>query len=177
MAGRKCKRAIATAARAAAAARHLERQRLRSGGQKLYACVMHLNSLGLVALLAAFAAAALAGCGSDNRTVAQGPVPQSAAAAPTGSSAPMVVVPKLVGRRQEDAHRIAARSGLKLRWTGFVGKYGNGRYNIGCVKVLSQSPVAGERRPRGAQIAVIEAACRTPNQRPHGVTTGGQPES
>jgi hypothetical protein len=117
--------------------------------------------------------ALLAGCGSSARTVAQGPVPHPAAS----PSAPMVVVPKLVGRRQEDAHRVAARSGLKLRWTGFVGKYGNGRYNIGCVQILRQSPVAGERRPRGAQIAVIEAACRTPNQRPHGVTPGGQPEA
>jgi len=121
--------------------------------------------------------ALLAGCGSGSgsgsgaQTVAEGPVPQRAASAPT------VVVPKLVGRRQDDAHRIAARSGLRLHWTGFVGKLGNGRYNIGCVKILSQSPVAGERRPRGAQIAVIEAACRTPNQRPHGVTPGGQPES
>jgi hypothetical protein len=131
---------------------------------------MHIRVI--LALLVA--AAVLAGCGSGNRTVAQGPMPHQAAdaAAPYGS---MVVVPKLVGRRQEDAHRIAARSGLRLRWTGFVGKYGNGRYNIGCVKVLSQSPVAGERRPRGAQIAIIEAACRTPNQRPHGVTKGGQP--
>jgi hypothetical protein len=128
-----------------------------------------------VVLAALVAAAVLAGCGSGDRTVAQGPMPhEEAAAAPSGS---MVVVPRLVGRRQEEAHRIAARSGLKLRWTGFVGKYGNGRYNIGCVKVLSQSPVAGERRPRGAQIAIIEAACRTPNQRPHGVTKGGQPDS
>jgi hypothetical protein len=133
---------------------------------------MHIR----LAIFAALVAAVLAGCGSGNRTVAQGPMPHRSAdaAAPSGS---MVVVPRLVGRRQEDAHRIAARSGLKLRWTGFVGKYGNGRYNIGCVKVLSQSPVAGERRPRGAQIAIIEAACRTPNQRPHGVTKGGQPGS
>jgi hypothetical protein len=135
------------------------------------------GSLGRAAALlgAGTALALLAGCGSGSgsgaQTVAEGPVPQRAA------SAPMVVVPKLVGRRQDDAHRIAARSGLRLRWTGFVGKLGNGRYNIGCVKILSQSPVAGERRPRGAQIAVIEAACRTPNQRPHGVTPGGQPES
>jgi hypothetical protein len=136
----------------------------------MYACIMHISlprSLGAAAL----AAALLAGCGSDARTVAETPLPEKAA------TAPMVVVPKLVGRQQEDAHRIAARSGLKLRWTGFVGKYGNGRYNVGCVKVLSQSPVAGERRPRGASIAIIEAACRTPNQRPHGVTTGGQPEA
>lgn len=120
---------------------------------------------------------ALAGCGSGNRTVAQGPMPHRAAEAQPAPSVEMVVVPRLVGRRQEEAHRIAARSGLKLRWTGFVGKYGNGRYNIGCVQILRQSPVAGERRPRGAQIAVIEAACRTPNQRPHGVTKGGQPAS
>jgi hypothetical protein len=120
------------------------------------------RSLGGAALLAALVL--LAGCGSGARTVADGPMPHPAADTPT---APMVVVPKLVGRRQEDAHRIAARSGLKLRWTGFVGKLGNGRYNVTCVKVLSQSPVAGERRPRGASIAIIEAACRTPSGKPH----------
>jgi hypothetical protein len=121
------------------------------------------GSLGrAAALLAAVGAVALlAGCGSGARTVAEGPLPQRAA------SAPMVVVPKLVGRRQEEAHRIAARSGLKLRWTGFVGKLGNGRYNVTCVKVLSQSPVAGERRPRGASIAILEAACHTPPGKPH----------
>jgi hypothetical protein len=129
---------------------------------------MHVRSV----LLALPVAALLAGCGAHERTTAQGAAP--AASAP---SAPTVVVPELVGHRQEEAHRIAERSGLKLRWTGFVGKYGNGRYNIGCVQVLRQSPVAGERRPRGAQIAIIEAACRTPNQRPHGVTKGGQPQS
>ena len=37
------------------------------------------------------------------------------------------------------------------------------------MKVLSQSPVAGERRPRGASISVIEAACRTPTAAPHKV--------
>ena len=87
----------------------------------------------------------------------------------------MVVVPAVVGRRQDDAHRIVERAGLKLRWLGFVGKLGNGRYEISCVKVLSQSPVAGERRPRGASVAVIEAACHTPDQAPRGVTPGGQP--
>jgi hypothetical protein len=142
----------------------------RAAGRRGAGALGGAHALGRAAAL--LAAALLAGCGSGARTVAQQPVPE--AAAPSG---PTVVVPKLVGHRQEDAHRIAARSGLRLRWTGFVGKYGNGRYNIGCVKVLSQSPVAGERRPREAQIAIIEAACRTPNQRPHGVTKGGQPEA
>jgi beta-lactam-binding protein with PASTA domain len=87
----------------------------------------------------------------------------------------MVVVPAVVGRRQDDAHRIVEGAGLNLRWLGFVGKLGNGRYEISCVKVLSQSPVAGERRPRGASVAVIEAACHTPDQAPRGVTPGGQP--
>jgi hypothetical protein len=143
----------------------------------MYACVMHIDRLGraagrrgagalgragsLGAAATLLIALALAGCGAGARTVAEGPLPQRAA------SAPMVVVPKLVGRRQEDAHRIAARSGLKLRWTGFVGKLGNGRYNVTCVKVLSQSPVAGERRPRGASIAILEAACHTPPGKPH----------
>ena len=111
----------------------------------------------------------LAGCGSDR------PQRPNEAANASSAGAPMVVVPTLVGRRQEDAHRIVARAGLKLRWLGFVGKLGNGRYNISCVKVLSQSPVAGERRRRGASVAVIEAACHTPNQAPRGVTPGGQP--
>ena len=106
--------------------------------------------------------ALLAGCGSgaDHR-------PSEPANAVFSSSAPLVVVPRLVGRHQDDAHRIVARAGLKLRWTGFTGKLGNGRYSVSCVKVLSQSPVAGERRPRGASISVIEAACRTPTAAPY----------
>jgi hypothetical protein len=122
------------------------------------------------------ACAALAACGGssgDHPATATAPK-----AAPKATpAADMVVVPQLIGRRQDEAHRILDRAGLQMRWTGFVGKYGNGRYNIGCVQVLRQSPVAGEKRPRGASIAVIEAACRTPKQHPHGVTSGGQPEA
>ena len=130
---------------------------------------MHILAPRSLICAAAAAGVLLAGCGSDHPQRPNGP----AAGASVG--APMVVVPTLVGRRQEDAHRIVARAGLKLRWLGFVGKLGNGRYNISCVKVLSQSPVAGERRPRGASVAVIEAACQTPNEAPRGVTPGGQP--
>jgi hypothetical protein len=104
----------------------------------------------------------LAGCGgsADHR-------PSDPAKAVFSTSAPLVVVPRLVGRHQQDAHRIVAQAGLKLRWTGFTGKLGNGRYAVSCVKVVSQSPVAGERRPRGASIAVIETACRTPTAAPY----------
>ena len=131
---------------------------------------MHILAPRSLVCAAAAAGVLLAGCGSDHPQRPIGP-----ASAASSAGAPMVVVPALVGRRQEDAHRIVARAGLKLRWLGFVGKLGNGRYNISCVKVLSQSPVAGERRRRGASIAVIEAACRTPNEAPRGVTPGGQP--
>lgn len=117
--------------------------------------------------LAPVAAAALfAGCGASGAHHAP-PAPAPPAARPA-SGAP-VEVPALVGRRQEDAHRIAARAGLRLRWTGFAGKLAHGRYDISCVKILRQSPVAGERRPRGAQIAVIETACHVPKTAPHGV--------
>jgi hypothetical protein len=122
------------------------------------------------ALLAACALVSACG-GSDADRGAAAPVAASAR-----SDVPMVVVPRLVGREQEEAHRVAARAGLELRWTGFTGKLGNGRYNISCVKILRQSPAAGERRPRGAKIAVIEAACHTPNERPHGVAPDGSTE-
>jgi hypothetical protein len=105
----------------------------------------------------------LAGCGGGDSH----PLPAGPASEVFSASAPMVVVPRLVGRRQEEAHRLVARAGLKLRWTGFTGKLGNGRYNVSCVKVLSQSPVAGERRPRGASISVIETACHTPTEHPY----------
>ena len=115
---------------------------------------MHLSprSLG-VPVVALALALALGACGSTARA----PEPDR----------PMAVVPQLIGRHQEDAHRLAAAQGLKLRWMGFVGKLGNGRYNVPCVKVHSQSPVAGERRPRGASVWITESACVTPTGRPH----------
>ena len=147
---------------------------------------MHMSPRSLTACSLLAALLLLSACGGSDPKPAKSPAPSAACPAPrraapgpsaAGSGTDMVVVPQLIGRRQDEAHRILDRAGLQMRWTGFVGKYGNGRYNIGCVKVLRQSPVAGERRPRGASIAVIEAACRTPKQHPHGVTSGGQPEA
>jgi hypothetical protein len=128
---------------------------------------MHIVLRHRLSVAAVAAGLLLAGCGSghgsDSAPLEEGP----ASAVFSSTSARTVVVPRLVGRRQEDAHRLVDRAGLKLRWTGFTGKLGNVRYNVSCVKVLSQSPVAGERRPRGASIAVIEAACRTPTMKPY----------
>jgi hypothetical protein len=164
---------------------HILSPRGSSPARTGFAARLAHNAIAVAALIVV--AGFLAACGGSGQ---QGPASGGAGAdAASGAGAPgasgatavspttMVVVPQLVGRRQDEAHRILDRAGLQMRWTGFVGKYGNGRYNIGCVKVLRQSPVAGEKRPHGAQIAVIEAACQTPNQRPHGVTTGGQPEA
>lgn len=81
----------------------------------------------------------------------------------------MVVVPNLVGIEEERAHAVAARSGFSTHWSGFVGRLANGRTPVKCVKVHSQSPVAGERRPRGATITILEIACKTPGGRFHGV--------
>lgn len=126
---------------------------------------MHISDLRSP-LAPVAAAALLAGCGASGaHHAAPAPAPSAARPAPGA----LVEVPALVGRRQEDAHRIAARAGLRVRWTGFAGKLAHGRYDISCVKILRQSPVAGERRPRGAQIAVIETACHVPKTAPHGV--------
>jgi beta-lactam-binding protein with PASTA domain len=113
--------------------------------------------------VAAAAVVLLAGCGGGDSH----PSHAEPASKVFTADAPMVVVPRLVGRRQEEAHRLVDRAGLKLRWTGFTGKLGNGRYDVSCVQVLSQSPVAGERRPRGASISVIETSCRTPTMKPY----------
>jgi hypothetical protein len=132
---------------------------------------MHIRSRTGPAVVAM--AALLTGCGGGGSGDRD---PARAAASPAADAgARLVAVPAIVGRRQDVAHRLAARAGMSLRFTGFSGKYANGRYPIGCVKILSQSPVAGERRPRGAQIAVIEVACRTPRSRPHATPWNGPP--
>lgn len=128
---------------------------------------MHMVPRHGLACAALAAGALLAGCGGGHASDSHPPKAGPASAVFSSANAPTVVVPRLVGRRQEDAHRLVDRAGLKLRWTGFTGKLGNGRYNVSCVKVLSQSPVAGERRPRGASIAVIETACHTPTMKPY----------
>ncbi|MGZ4268622.1 MAG: PASTA domain-containing protein [Solirubrobacteraceae bacterium] len=76
-------------------------------------------------------------------------------------------MPDLVGVEQSQAHALAARHGFVMRWMSYVGRLSNGHTNVKCVKVFSQSPVAGERRAIGAQISVLEIACHTPTGRWH----------
>ena len=105
-------------------------------------------------------ATAGAGCGSSSDAPARGSAAEAAPARTTAAPGVlMVAVPRLVGRRQQEAHRIAARAGMEIRLGGFTGQLGNGHYKVGCVKILRQSPAAGQRRPRGSQITVIETAC------------------
>ena len=129
---------------------------------------MHIQRAAL-AVAGCVAAAGVTACGGGEAGAPAAATTATAPAAAARPAAALTTVPQLVGRRREDAHRLAARAGLELRWLGFAGKAANGRYEIGCVKVLRQSPVAGEQRPRGARVAIIEEACRTPKQAPHGV--------
>lgn len=120
---------------------------------------MHTKRSALTGI--AVAAALAAGCGGGAAQKPDEPAPTPAAR--------MAVVPNLVGVQQDKAHALAARSGFTTRWSGFVGRLANGRTPVPCVKVHSQSPVAGERRPRGATITILEIACKTPGGRFHGV--------
>ena len=78
---------------------------------------------------------------------------------------PIVVVPRRrrppPGRRAPDRRARRAEAAL----AGLRRQARQRPLRVSCVKVLSQSPVAGERRPRGASVAVIEAACHTPTRR------------
>src|SRR6476661_978272 len=78
------------------------------------------------------------------------------------------------GIEQAKAHAIATRSGFKMHWMSYVGRLSNGHTTVRCVKIFRQSPLPGERRAVGAQIAVFEIACHTPLGRWH--DAAGVPE-
>lgn len=116
------------------------------------------------ALLAA--ALVAAGCGGgDDEASSSGPANASHAAA-TAPARTGVRVPQIAGVEIDHARHRAERVGLTLAVSGYVGKYGNGRYNVRCVKVLRQSPVAGERLAKGSKVYVILKECRTPKTAP-----------
>lgn len=120
-----------------------------------------------VALACAATALLVAGCGGDDggerRSATTSRTASSSTAAPTR---PSVRVPQIAGVEVDHARRRATRVGLTLAVSGYVGKYGNGRYNVRCVKVLRQSPTAGERLAKGSAVYVILKECRTPSAAP-----------
>jgi hypothetical protein len=80
----------------------------------------------------------------------------------------MTTVPRLVGRMDVRAHRLARRAGLVLAFPGFPGTLANGHHEVPCVKIATQSPSPGERRPRGAKVWVVETSCKLRPVRPRG---------
>jgi len=120
--------------------------------------------LPLLGCTAAAAGLLFPGCGGSDD--AGGTATRPAHAASAAAAKPSVVVPQVVGLQQDKARRRATRAGVVLKVVGYAGKYGNGRYNVRCVKVFSQSPVAGERRPKGASISVLIKECKTPTTGP-----------
>src|SRR4051794_18853281 len=118
---------------------------------------------------AAVAAEAAAGCGGGGHPATAHHPSSTSSAAAAAATAPVrtgVSVPQIAGVEIDRARHRAERAGLTLAVSGYVGKYGNGRYNVRCVKVLRQSPVAGEHLAKGSAVYVILKECRTPQTAP-----------
>lgn len=137
-----------------------------------YACGMHLNQ----AMAGAAVCALLAGCGAGDDGGAAGDAGdaskrdagQRRVAAIAAPQRPMTTVPRLVGHTDVQAHRLARKAGLELRFPGFPGSLANGHHEVRCVKIQTQSPAPGERRPRGAKVWVVETTCKLHAVRPRG---------
>lgn len=70
-----------------------------------------------------------------------------------------VSVPKLVGERFGKAVRDVERAGLEQHAPAFTGTIGNPHYNGHCKKILSQSPPAGTKLPKGATVSIVYGVC------------------
>jgi PASTA domain-containing protein len=125
---------------------------------------MHIFRAATVAV----ACVLLAGCGRDDGSEASDGGGRQRAAPAAVPQRPMTTVPRLVGRTDVQAHRLARRAGLELAFPGFPGSVANGHHEVPCVKIATQSPSPGERRPRGAKIWVVETTCDLRPVRPRG---------
>ncbi|HEU4979003.1 MAG TPA: PASTA domain-containing protein [Solirubrobacteraceae bacterium] len=115
---------------------------------------MHLPPRSSVAAAACTALAlSLGACGggSHENTPAR--------AAPAADRAALVVVPDVTGKSMDTAHRALRRAGLTFTPV-FPGGYSSGYNEVPCVKIASQAPAAGELRPRGASVRIVEVTCR-----------------
>lgn len=110
----------------------------------------------------------LAGCGAGDAGDTSEAGRQQRVVSAAASQQPMTTVPRLVGRTDLQAHRLARRAGLELAFPGFPGSLANGHHEVPCVKIATQSPSPGERRPRGAKVWVVETTCKLRSVRPRG---------
>lgn len=116
-------------------------------------------------LLLAVVAFLAVGCGSSESShsgtssspsVAQkAPSPQPKA----GGRVERVKVPDLVGERFEKAVHEVDSVGLQQHAPAFTGTIGNPHYNGRCKKIVSQSPPAGTRLPKGATVSIVYGVC------------------
>ena len=127
-------------------------------------CDMHIPGAAPVAA----ACVLLAGCGAGDGSGASEGARQQRAASSAAERRPMTTVPRLVGRTDVQAHRLARRAGLEVAFPGFPGSVANGHHEVPCVKIATQSPAPGERRPRGAKVWVVETTCALRPVRPRG---------
>jgi hypothetical protein len=114
-------------------------------------------------LLLAAAACLAVGCGSSEpspgttsaSTVAhQAPPPRNGGGSPT-----RVAVPKIVGERYGKAVHELNQAGLIQHAPGFTGTIGNPHYNGQCKKIITQSPPAGTRLPKGGTVSIVYGVC------------------
>jgi PASTA domain len=103
--------------------------------------------------LGASTALALGACGGGG---SGGHAPQPAVA---DQHEQLVVVPRVVGRSMDAAHRLLRRAGLTFTPV-FPGGFSSGYNEIPCVKIATQSPAPGELRPRGSDVRIVEVTCR-----------------
>jgi hypothetical protein len=114
-----------------------------------------------IVVLAAGLVAGCGGSGTSTSTTASSSVARTPPAQEQGSEAAVkrVAVPKLVGERFGKAVRDVERVGLQQHAPAFTGTVGNPHYNGKCKKILSQSPPAGTKLPKGATVSIVYGVC------------------
>jgi beta-lactam-binding protein with PASTA domain len=70
-----------------------------------------------------------------------------------------VTVPKIVGERYGKAVHELKQAGLHQHAPGFTGTIGNPHYNGRCKKIITQSPPAGTRLPKGGTVSIVYGVC------------------
>jgi hypothetical protein len=138
-----------------------------------------------VAIVLALAALALVagGCGSGSRPAPTLPsselrplrqAARSSAAhrAATKPERRLVIVPRLLGLRFDQAIRTVHRAGLRETEHGFTGALGNPNFKGSGIRIVSQSPPPGTRMRRGGTVAIHEGIPGDPQPGDHSNVEG-----